>query len=176
MSLFTYPIVTYPGPRGFLLMLSFFIWKFATRSTDRSAEPREKKASGEDRWESHFHAGSALDSCQRCHFLLTKHIFNPSNHMARRAIKNILQSETMVKSWWHESKGLDQRFSSLCSQRFVPIKKINKRSSSRRKICQERMKESLWDQGNRYLNCAQTAGLVSGKTFPLVIPLEGFLK
>ena len=28
----------------------------------------------------------------------------------------------------------------------------------------------------RYLNCAQTAGLVSGKTFPLVIPLEGFLK
>ena len=44
-----YPIVTYPGPRGFLLILSFFIWKFATRSTDRSAEPREKKASSQDR-------------------------------------------------------------------------------------------------------------------------------
>ena len=28
----------------------------------------------------------------------------------------------------------------------------------------------------RYLNWAQTAGLVSGKTFPLVIPLEGFPK
>ena len=28
----------YPGPRGFLLILSFFIWKFATRSADRSAE------------------------------------------------------------------------------------------------------------------------------------------
>ena len=42
-----------------------FIWKFATRSADRSAEPREKKASGQDHWESHFHAGSAPDSCQR---------------------------------------------------------------------------------------------------------------
>ena len=49
------------------------IWKFATRSADRSAEPREKKASGQYRWESHFHASLALDSCQRCHFLLTKH-------------------------------------------------------------------------------------------------------
>ena len=28
----------------------------------------------------------------------------------------------------------------------------------------------------RYLNCAQTAGLVWGKTFPLVIPPEGFVK
>ena len=33
----------------------------------------KKKASGRDRCESHFHAGSALDSCQRCHFLLTNH-------------------------------------------------------------------------------------------------------
>ena len=32
----------YPGPRGFLLTLSFFIWKFATRSADRSAEPIKK--------------------------------------------------------------------------------------------------------------------------------------
>ena len=63
----------FPGPRGFLLILPFFIWKFATRSADQSAEPREKKASGQDRQESHFHAGSALDSCQRCHFLLTNH-------------------------------------------------------------------------------------------------------
>ena len=59
-------------PEAFLI-LSFFIWKFATRSADRSAESGEKKASGRDRWESHFHAGSALDSCQRCHFLLTNH-------------------------------------------------------------------------------------------------------
>ena len=41
--------VSYPGPRGFLLILSFLIWKFATRSADRSAEPRERKASGHDR-------------------------------------------------------------------------------------------------------------------------------
>ena len=34
----------YPGPRGFLLILSFFIWKFATRSTDRSAESGEKES------------------------------------------------------------------------------------------------------------------------------------
>ena len=75
--------------------------------------------------------------------------FNPSNHMIRRTIKNILQSETMVKSWWHESgdpNGHDQRLSFLGSQRFVPIK-ISKRSGSRCKICQERIQESLWDQG-----------------------------
>ena len=34
----------YPGPRGFLLILSFFIWKFAARSTDRSAESGEKES------------------------------------------------------------------------------------------------------------------------------------
>ena len=34
------------------------------------APSREKR----DRRESHFHAGSALHSCQRCHFLLTNHI------------------------------------------------------------------------------------------------------
>ena len=33
-----------------ILMLSFFfIWKFAMRSADQSAEPREKQASGQDR-------------------------------------------------------------------------------------------------------------------------------
>ena len=31
--------VSTPGPRGFLLILSIFICKFATRSDDRSAEP-----------------------------------------------------------------------------------------------------------------------------------------
>ena len=36
--------------------------------------------------------------------LPSQKIFNPSNHMTRRAIKNILQSETTVKSWWHESE------------------------------------------------------------------------
>ena len=35
--------IPYPGPTGFLLILSFFIWKFVTRSADRSAEPRERK-------------------------------------------------------------------------------------------------------------------------------------
>ena len=53
-------------------------------------------------------------------------ILNLSNHMTRRAIKNILQSETMVKSWWYESEdpnGLDQRLSFLRSRRCVPIKK-----------------------------------------------------
>ena len=50
----------YPGPRGFLL---FFIGKFcdANRFLNffllaRSAESREKKASGRDRWEPHFHS------------------------------------------------------------------------------------------------------------------------
>ena len=52
-------LLTYPGPRGFLLILTFLFGNL--RCADRSAEPREKKASGEDRWESHFHAGSAVD-------------------------------------------------------------------------------------------------------------------
>ena len=46
--------------------------------------------------------------------------------MTHRAIKNVLQSESTVKSWWHESEipnGRDQRLSFLGSQRFVPIKK-----------------------------------------------------
>ena len=48
-----------PGPRGFLL---FFIGKFCDANRffyfllARSAESREKKASGGDRWEPHFHA------------------------------------------------------------------------------------------------------------------------
>ena len=41
--------IPYPGPRGFLLIPSFFIWKSVTRSADRSSEPTEKKASGQDR-------------------------------------------------------------------------------------------------------------------------------
>ena len=49
----------YPGPRGFLL---FFIGKFCDANRflyfllARNAESREKKASGRDRWEPHFHA------------------------------------------------------------------------------------------------------------------------
>ena len=90
---------------------------------------------------SHFHACSALDSCQRFHFLLTNHkggsnlqFVDRSNHITRRAIKNILQSETTVKSWWHESEilnGLDQRLSALS-----PLHADNKNNQSglRRKI------------------------------------------
>ena len=38
------PGVRFSGPRGFLLILSsFFIWKFATRSADRSAKTRQKR-------------------------------------------------------------------------------------------------------------------------------------
>ena len=54
------PLPPYPSPRGFLL---FFTGKFcdANRFSNfflfvRSAESGEKKASGRDRWESHFHA------------------------------------------------------------------------------------------------------------------------
>ena len=44
------------------------------------------------------------------------------------------------------------RREALCSQRFVPMKKkLNKRSGSRRKICQERIIESLRDQGTNLL-------------------------
>ena len=46
--------------------------------------------------------------------------------MTRRAIKNVLLSETTVKAdcmnFSEDPNGLDQRLSSLGSQRFVPIK------------------------------------------------------
>ena len=52
----------------------FFHLGFLRREELIEALSREKKkASGRERWESHFHAGSALDSCQRFHFLLTNH-------------------------------------------------------------------------------------------------------
>ena len=80
--------VGYPGPRGFLLILSFFIWKFATRSADRSAEPGEKEK-------------PLVATVENLTFMLAQHltavkdvifflpitypkIFNPSTHMTRR--------------------------------------------------------------------------------------------
>ena len=65
--------------KGTLVPEAFFkYYLFSFRNLRREelieAPSREKKkASGRDRWESHFHADSALDSCQRCHFLLTNH-------------------------------------------------------------------------------------------------------
>ena len=56
--------ILYPGPRGFLLMLSFL----RCEALIEAPSWEKKKAS----W-SHFHACSALNSCQRCHFLLTNH-------------------------------------------------------------------------------------------------------
>ena len=63
-----------PCSQMLFLTSSFFIWKFPTWSADRSTYPIEKKASGQDRCESHFHVGLALDSCQSFDFLLTNHI------------------------------------------------------------------------------------------------------
>ena len=107
----------------------FFIWKFTTWSADRSAEPREKKASVKIVENLTFMLAQQLTAAKDVIFfwpITFPKIFNPSNHMTRRAIKNILQSETTVKSWWHESEdpnGLGQRLSFLWSQRLVPIKK-----------------------------------------------------
>ena len=135
-----------PWSQRLSFIRSFWFGSLRREALIEAPSPREKKTSGQERWESHFHAGSALDSCQRCHFLLTNHkrgsdlqFVHRSNHITRGAIKNILQSETTVKSWWHESEvpnGLDQRLSFLGSQRFVPVKKKNKRRGSRHKICQ----------------------------------------
>ena len=100
------PEICYPGPGGFHL---FFTAKFCDANRFyyfcyRHEAVRALKASGRDRLESHFHACSALDSCQRFHFLLTNHkggsnlqFVDRFNHITRRAIKNILQSETTVK-------------------------------------------------------------------------------
>ena len=68
--------------------------------------------------------------------------------MTHRAIKNVLQSETTVKSWWHESEvpnGCDQRLSFLGSRRFVSIKKKYKKRFASQNL-PLRIKESLWDQ------------------------------
>ena len=35
-------LLRYPGPRGFLLILPFFIWKFATRSADRTKRSSQR--------------------------------------------------------------------------------------------------------------------------------------
>ena len=53
-------------PEAFFYTI-FFIRKFATRSADRSAEPERK----ENLWSRALRI--SLDSCQRCHFLLTNH-------------------------------------------------------------------------------------------------------
>ena len=42
-------LVTIPWSQRFSFNIIFSIWKFATRSADGSPEPREKKASGQDR-------------------------------------------------------------------------------------------------------------------------------
>ena len=121
-------------PEAFVnLKLSFFIWKLATRSADRNAKRLVKVVENLT-----FMLAQHLTAVKDVIFfwpIKFLKIFNPSNHMTGRAIKYILQSETRVKSWWHESKdpnGLDQRLSFLGSQHFVPKKR--KRSGSRRKI------------------------------------------
>ena len=67
-------ILFYPGPRGFLLMFFLLFGNLRREALIEAPSREKKKASGQDRGESHFHAGSALDSCQGCHFLLTNHI------------------------------------------------------------------------------------------------------
>ena len=62
-----------PWSQRLSFILSFLFGNLRREALIEAPSPREKKASGQDRWESHFHAGSALDSCQRCHFLLTNH-------------------------------------------------------------------------------------------------------
>ena len=63
-----------PLPQRLSFNIIFFSFGNLRREALIEAPSREKKkASGRDLWESHFHAGSALDSCQRCHFLLTNH-------------------------------------------------------------------------------------------------------
>ena len=49
----------------------------------------------------------------------------------------------------HESQSTN---SDLPSMEDFSDKKITERSGSRRKICQERIKESLWDQGNHIID------------------------
>ena len=51
------------------------------------------------------------------------------------------------ESLWSRSLRISAFFSRLSALR---ANRKNKRSDSRRKICQERIKESLWDQGLRY--------------------------
>ena len=102
LFLFQQPPIIYPGPRGFL------IWKFATWSADRSAEPTEKKA------EAFFSLLSAL-----------------------RGDKN-------------------------------------KRSGSRRKICQERIPLGPgypWSQAKKKYSCLANSGKKSCMHWPVLLKL-----
>ena len=128
----------YPGPRGFLSILSFLhSSKFAMQNADRSGKPLVKIVENLT-----FILAQHLTALKDVIFfwpITSPKIFNPSNHMTRRAIKHILQSETTVNCWWHESEdpnSLDQRLFLL------------RGSGSCRKICQGRIERSLWDQGN----------------------------
>ena len=78
------PCFRYPGSQRLSFNIIFFhginlesmlfsIGNLRREALIEAPSREKKKASGRDRWESHFHAGSALDSCQRCHFLLTNH-------------------------------------------------------------------------------------------------------
>ena len=118
----------FPGLRGFLL---FFRGKFSTQTASfifvdwhKALRTKKRKTPVKIVENLTFMLARHLTAVKDVIFfrpITSPKIFHPSNHMTRRAIKNILQSETTVKSWWHENEdpnGLDQRLSFLSARRF----------------------------------------------------------
>ena len=142
--------IPYPGPRGFLLILSFFIWKFVTRSADRSAEPRERKP--------------LVKIVENLTFMLAQHltavkdvIFFWPITSPRYLIHPIIWLVEQLKISSNRKRrskadGVKVRIPKFLTRGFrfsalsASCQQKNKRSGSRRKICQERTKESLWNR------------------------------
>ena len=141
----------YPGPKGFLLILSFFSFRNLQQEALIEAPSRKKRK-------------PLVKIVENLTFMLAQHltavkdviffwpitspkIFNPSNHMTRRAIKNISirndGQKLMAWKWGSQRSWPEAFFSRLSALR---ANKKNERRGSRRKICQERIKESLWDR------------------------------
>ena len=112
-------IITFPGPRGFLWILSFLHANLRCKTLIEATSREKRKPPVKIVKNLTFMLAQHLTALKDSIFfwpITSPKIFNPSNHMTRRAIKNILQSETTVHCWWHESEdpnGLDQGLFSL---------------------------------------------------------------
>ena len=132
----------YPGPIGFLLILSFFYLEIcdAKHCSRRRAERNENLSSRSLRislscWLSTWQLLKTSFSFDQSH--PQRYLVHPIIWLIEQ-LKNVLQSESTVKSWWHESEvpnGRDQRLSFFRLSALRANTK-NLRSDSRRKICQ----------------------------------------
>ena len=93
--------VIYPGPRGFLLILSFLLGNLRREALIEASSREKRKPLESDQDRLTFMLAQLLTAVKDVIFfrpITSPKIFNQSNRMTRSAIKNIFQSETTVKS------------------------------------------------------------------------------